>query len=73
MPESWIRAKGKLQHRILGNDFNDVTDYPSHFANSIASIPGRMRGLGMTPAVPAFAGHVPKEMEQIYPNASFST
>lgn len=30
----------------------------------------RMRALGMTPVLPAFAGHVPDGLVRVYPNAS---
>ncbi|CAL4086012.1 unnamed protein product, partial [Meganyctiphanes norvegica] len=32
----------------------------------------RMRELGMTPVLPAFAGHVPKALTRLYPNANVS-
>lgn len=32
----------------------------------------RMRGLGMIPVLPAFAGHVPKALIDLHPNVSFS-
>ncbi|XP_046631090.1 alpha-N-acetylglucosaminidase-like isoform X2 [Daphnia pulicaria] len=32
----------------------------------------RMRSFGMTPVLPAFAGHVPRAMERVYPNASYT-
>ena len=32
----------------------------------------RMRNLGMTPVLPAFAGHVPKSLVPKYPNVTFS-
>lgn len=34
---------------------------------------GRMFALGMTPVVPAFAGHVPEAFLRLYPNASIFT
>ena len=33
----------------------------------------RERALGMTPVLPAFAGHVPGELKEIYPEAKIST
>ncbi len=35
-------------------------------------IVGRERELGMTPVLPAFAGHVPKALTQVYPKAKIS-
>jgi hypothetical protein len=32
----------------------------------------RMRGLGMTPALPAFAGHVPLNFTKLFPHANFT-
>lgn len=32
----------------------------------------RMRQFGMIPALPAFAGHVPEELKQLFPNAKFT-
>ena len=32
----------------------------------------RMRNLGMTPVLPAFAGHIPKSLVQKYPDANFT-
>ncbi|KAI9919296.1 hypothetical protein PsorP6_017254 [Peronosclerospora sorghi] len=32
----------------------------------------RMRELGMVPALPAFAGHVPQEMTRLFPHAKFT-
>lgn len=32
----------------------------------------RMREFGMTPVLPAFAGHVPNGLLRVYPNASVS-
>ena len=32
----------------------------------------RMRGLGMTPALPAFGGHVPRNFTKLFPHANFS-
>lgn len=32
----------------------------------------RMRGLGMTTVLPAFAGHVPQKLLQLYPNATYT-
>lgn len=32
----------------------------------------RMREFGMDPVLPAFAGHVPKTISKLYPNASIS-
>lgn len=30
----------------------------------------RMRELGITPVLPAFAGHVPRDFTRVFPNAS---
>lgn len=32
----------------------------------------RMRGLGMTPALPAFSGHVPQGFTLLFPTAKYS-
>ena len=32
----------------------------------------RMRNLGMTPVLPAFAGHVPKSLPKYHPNVNFT-
>ncbi|XP_045023592.1 alpha-N-acetylglucosaminidase-like isoform X2 [Daphnia magna] len=32
----------------------------------------RMRAFGMIPVLPAFAGHIPRAMESVYPNASYT-
>ena len=31
-----------------------------------------MRGLGMTPVLPAFAGHIPKALVDLYPNVNYT-
>ena len=31
-----------------------------------------MRELGMTPVLPGFAGHVPRGMQRVFPNAQFT-
>jgi alpha-N-acetylglucosaminidase len=49
---------------------------PAWHAHSVAlqhRILRRMRGLGMIPVVPAFAGHVPKALLDLHPNATFDT
>ena len=33
----------------------------------------RMRSFGMIPVLPAFAGHIPKALQRVFPNASIST
>ena len=33
----------------------------------------RMRSFGMIPVLPSFAGHIPKALMRIFPNASIST
>ena len=32
----------------------------------------RMRSFGMTPVLPGFAGHIPKGLTRVFPNASVS-
>ncbi|EQC40223.1 hypothetical protein SDRG_02871 [Saprolegnia diclina VS20] len=55
---SWVR--GPLPRSFIEQQFELQT-----------KILARMRAFGMTPALPAFAGHVPAEMVSLYPNAKF--
>ncbi|KDO21253.1 hypothetical protein SPRG_13552 [Saprolegnia parasitica CBS 223.65] len=55
---SWVR--GPLPSSFIEQQFELQT-----------KILARMRAFGMTPALPAFGGHVPAEMVSLYPNAKF--
>ncbi|XP_028391775.1 alpha-N-acetylglucosaminidase-like [Dendronephthya gigantea] len=49
---------------------------PSWYQDQLAlqnQILKRMRSFGMTPVLPAFAGHIPKALTRVFPNASIST